>query len=274
MMEPDSPTEQEQEFISYLRRKRGPCPEHETLIAFQQQTLTPDQTEKIQAHVELCGTCQLAIEMLHRFNSNQPAESVDASEGQRRSRERFLAFLKSQRAPSAEKPWFWEKLRSVFLHPAFAYLLLLALAYPAYKGLFQKPQAVREVIKEEVPVEVLRPALDVTSLPAFNLQSAERAAGRTGTRIRLSPEQPFFALEFFVPVSGRPEFLYTLEVHDSQGRLVATERTVRPRDQLGSFLVVCRRELFSPGQYELRVREVDKATQAVRRKFTFSFTVE
>jgi hypothetical protein len=286
MNESESTFDHEQEFINYLRKKRGPCPDDDTLIAFYERTLSPDQAERIQAHVHLCGTCQVAMEMLERYDQCQAEElplPPDWPEIERRSRERFYAFLKSQKVSSPARVSFWERLRGVFLqlvrnvvwHPALAYLLVLALAYPAYRGLFRKPEVVTKVVPQKEIVEVEKPALGIEAVTDFvELKSPERAASAGPSIVRLRPDKPSFALSFSVPISERPEFVYDVEVRDSQGRVVAAEKAAQPRDELGNFLFVCRRELFSPGRYELQVKEVNKTTQAVTRTFSFLFTVK
>jgi hypothetical protein len=277
MNEPESLSEWEQDFINYVRTKRGPCPDDETLIAFREDALPSDQAQRIEAHVRLCGTCQVAIEMLKRFDAcvaGDLPEPPDWPEVEKRSRERFYAFLKQQRASRPERPSFWEKLRGVLWHPALAYLLLLGvLAHSAYRERFRQLDVVREVVPEKQIVEVEKPGLEIVSLRTFELRSPERAARGGPQVVRVNPGEPYFALSFFVPISERPEFVYDVEIRDRQGRLVAAEKAAQPQDELGNFLLVCRRELFSPGEYELRVQEVNKTTQAVTRTFSFSFTV-
>lgn len=279
MNEWEALSEQEQDFINYLRTKRGPCPDDETLITYHEGGLPADQAEEVEAHVHLCGTCQVAMRMLERFDecwAGELPEPPDWPEIQQRSRERFYAFLERQKRPQVSSPKrlsFWGKLRGVVLQPAFAYLLLAALVYPAYRGLVGRPQIIEKPVKEKEIVEVEKPAFDIAAPTTFELRSPERAPSQGPSIVRLRPDEPFFALSFFVPISERSEFVYDLEIRDGQGRVVAAEKAARPQDELGNFLLVCRRDLFSPGRYELRVREVIKTTQAVRRRFSFSFTV-
>jgi hypothetical protein len=264
----------EQDFINYLRTKRGPCPENETLVAFHELTLPADQSHEVQAHVRLCGTCQLAMQMLERFDESV-AEEVslppDWPEIEQRGRERFSAFLESRKPSLQKKPSFWDKLRGMVLRPAFAYLLLAALAYPAFRGLFGKPEVV--TVREKEFVEVAKPTLDIAAIPKLELKLAERAAFGGPPIVQLAPDDNLFAVSFFVPIRERPEFVYDLEFHDSQGQLVTAKKAVRAQDELGNFFLVCRRELFSPGKYELQVREVNTKTQKVMREFRFPFRV-
>jgi hypothetical protein len=276
MNEEKSLSEREEDFIDYVRRKRGPCPENDALIAYQEQTLSSDQAEPITAHVRFCGSCQLGLQMLERYErleTEELPEPPNWPDVEKRSRERFAAFLKQQPAPAPERPSFFDRLRSVFLHPAVAYVLLAALAYPAYRGLFGEPKVVREVIKEPQIVEVEKPTPDIAALRTFELRLPERAVSQGITTVRLAPDDRFFALAFFAPISERPELVYDVEIHDSQGRLVAEEKAARPQDQLGNFLLVCRRELFSSGAYELQVKEMNTTTQVLAREFKFLFTV-
>lgn len=162
------------------------------------------------------------------------------------------------------------KLRAMIAHPALAYLLVLVLLYPAYRGLFRKPEVVTVPVKEIVEVE--KPTPGATFL-TFKLEEPVRGAGQRLTTVRLAPDEKFFALSFFVPISSRPEFVYEVEVRDSQERVVMADKQARAQDSLGNFSLMCPRDLFSSGKYELRVKEVNKTTQAVRGEFKFSFVV-
>jgi hypothetical protein len=258
--------------------QRGQCPEQERLVAFQKGTLADELAGKVKAHVELCSLCQKELRVLEKFERWAEAveieEPADWPEIERRGRERFSAFLelraKKKREPEPA-PGIWKKVRAALAHPALAYLLLAALAYPAYRGLFRKPEVVTRVVPEKQIVE--KPALDVALLRIFKLKAAERAPGQGLSIVQLRPDESLFALSFFVPISEQPEVVYDVEIRDQQGRLVAMERSARPRDRLGNFLLVCRRDLFSPSEYELQVKEVNKTTQAVTRTFSFLFTV-
>jgi hypothetical protein len=286
MSERTSPADHEQEFINYVRRKRGPCPDSETLIAFQQKALPLDQAEGIQSHVQLCGSCQVAMEMLERFEQAQAGELPEPPDWpkiERRSRQRFRAFLENQKVSSPVRPSLWEQLTAmlswenlkiVFLHPALAYLLVVALAYPAYRGLFRQPEVVTVTVPEKQIVEVEKPGPDMANLTPVALKAPERAPpGEGPSVVRLKPDQPFVELAFQSPVSGSPRVVSDLEFYDSHGQVVSALKAVRPRDEYGNFILRCRRELFKPGRYELRVRVIDKSTQTVRAVDRFPFLV-
>ncbi|GEM_PF-5784889 len=274
-----TPSEIERDFIDYLRQKRGPCPDDETLIAFHEQKLPADHAKRIETHLTLCTTCQDAIRVLQRFDECQsetlpePPEWPDVSQ---RLRSRFHAFLEQQKParPESTSTSFWNRIKNIALHPALAYLLIAALLYPAYRGLFGKPQVVTKIVPQKEIVTVEKPPVDIATVPRVELKAGIRAAGASPPSIRLSPEVPFFILAFFVPVSERPEFVYRVEIYDRGGELIARQAEARPQDRLGNFLLLCRRDLFSPGEYELRVEEVNRTTQAVRRTFRFSFVME
>jgi hypothetical protein len=122
-------------------------------------------------------------------------------------------------------------------------------------------------------VEVAKPALDIAAVPRLELKLAERAAFGGPPIVQLAPDEKFFAVSFFVPIRERPEFVYDLAIHNSEGQLVAAKKAVRAQDEFGNFFLVCRRELFSPGEYELQVKEVNTKTQETKRGFRFPFTV-
>jgi hypothetical protein len=222
--------------------------------------------------------CLLNLHRLERFGqigeADEEALPPDWPEIERRGRERFYSYLESRtkkEQPQTPKKSFWAKVRAMIAHPALAYLLVLALLYPAYRGFFQKPEI--RVVREKETVEVPKPPLDMAALRTFELKAPERAGGQGPSVVRVSPDEPFFALTFFVPISERPELVYDVEIRDSQNHVVAEQKDARATDRLGNFLFVCRRELFLPGQYLLRVREVNRTMGAATIQAIFPFTV-
>jgi hypothetical protein len=271
-----------EDYVNHLRVRRGDCPSEETLCAFHEGTLTADLASSAQKHTGMCSQCQIRIELIKKFERHSHAEIGEISgwpEIEMRGQQRFYSFLGSRVKKEQEqktKTGLIDRLKAVLVHPAFAYLVTLVLLYPAYLGLFRNPETVKETVREKELVEVEKPepAISIATLHTIKLQLAERGAGSGRSAVRLSEDEPFFALAFFVPISERPEFIYDLEVRDEQGRVVAAEEAARPQDYLGNFLLVCSRELFPPGKYELRVKEINKRAQSTRREFRFSFVVE
>ncbi|MEW6208782.1 MAG: zf-HC2 domain-containing protein [Acidobacteriota bacterium] len=268
-------------YVDYLRARRGRCPAQDALIAYQSGTLEADDLTGVREHVELCADCKTILRLLESFDqhtSDQIEETGDWLEIEQRGRERFHAFLesKAEKKPAPElKPGYLSRIKSLMLRPAFAYILLLALLYPAYRGIFHKPDVVKETITETVTVEVEkpRPVIDVASLQTIKLQAVERAGGGRQSVVRLSDREAGFFLSFLVPVSERPQFVYNLEIRNAQGQVV-TEKKEAGHDLLGNFRIMCDRSFFPPGRYELRVKEINKTTQSMGREFTFSFSVD
>jgi hypothetical protein len=158
-------------------------------------------------------------------------------------------------------------------HPAFAYTLTLTFALIAAYGWFLKePVIIREPVRETEIVEVEKAVPAISSGRLFDLSEPIRSQG-TGSIIRLSPDETSFTLSFLVPIHSGAEMAYRAEIVDSSGRVVV-EVAAQPKDKLGYSLIVCNRELFPVGAYQLRVREVEKATQALKRRFEFFFSIE
>ena len=274
-----------QDYVNDLRARRGECPQEEPLVAFREGAITGESAVEIETHLAICGLCQMRLRWIEQCERLEGAD-IEApdnwAEIERRGRARFHAFLESQAKKEQKreaKAGILQRMKALLLRPAFAYLLVLALLYPAYQWVFQKPEVmvVKEPVKETEIVEVEKPvpSLSMATLPrSFRLRLAERSTGQSLRVVRLSQGDNFFALSFLAPISERPEFVYNLEIRDERGKVVASEQAARAQDPLGNFLVVCNRELFPPGEYELRVKEVNKKTQAVRREFTFSFNVQ
>ena len=287
-----------QDYVNDLRARRGECPQEEPLVAFQEGALTGDPAAEIEAHLAICGLCQMRlrwIEQCERLEGADIEEPGNWTEIERRGRARFHAFLESQAKKEQKreaKAGILQRMKALLLRPAFAYLLVLALLYPAYQWVFEKPEAlvVKEPVKETEIVEVEKPVPSPSRIaevekpapslgratlpPSFELRSTERGAGEGRAVVRLSPGDKSFVLTFLAPISELPEFVYNLEVRDSRGQVVTSKKEARAKDWLGNFSLEYNRKLFPPGEYELRVKEVNKKTQAVRREFTFSFTVQ
>lgn len=257
----------ERELIEGIRAKRGPCPDLDRLDAFHAQSLSAESMAEITAHVQLCGTCQVAIEMLDRADKCIDGElpsPPDWEEAHRRSKKRFNAFLNAQRASSLDRPSLWNKVKG--FHPVFAYTLVIALLYPAYLWVFgTAPEEPADTGVSGVG------APDMASLPRFELTAAERGAVEKAPAIKLDPGAPFLALAFFIPITADPGYRYDVEILDASGRRVAREESARPTDSLGNFLLVCRRHIFEAGRYTLRVTEIPATPRNNRRELFFHF---
>ena len=70
-----------------------------------------------------------------------------------------------------------------------------------------------------------------------------------------------------------PSSRYRGEIFDSGGNLVWKMDNLNPSGTYGVFTVLCHREYFEPGDYTLRVIEIDPASGAVGNQSDFEFIV-
>lgn len=216
------------EAFEKMRTDRGECPAPEQLVKFQQQALGAEEMAIVKRHIEGCGSCDSIVHGLTGFDEATLPDAVES-----------IGWL--------------PKARRLLFHPALAYLLVLALLYPAYRGLFHKPNIVEKTIPvlKPVPVEGVGTARD------FNLGdgSTQRTSSPLSEElIQLSKNDKFFILNFFIPV--RADHRYEMQITNEKGNVIAADEA-KSRDQLGNFSVVCTRQLFPAGSYILRIKELD-----------------
>ncbi len=233
------------EAFDQLKARRGECPSSDELLQYQQNSLTLEQLAQVKQHIDSCGFCDAIVTGLTQFD------------------------LAVTEKPKQSMPWM-VTVRHFFLQPAVAYLVALALLYPAYVGIFRNPVVVEKIIKVPAPIQGVGSAED------FDL--GEGTVQRSGTPspvpdqiIRISAEEKFFILDFFVPV--RPDRRYEMQITDDKGEQIAAGK-VTCRDRLGNFSLVCSRELFPAGTYLLTVKELDQSTQQVYDEYLFRFRVQ
>ncbi|MCI0604306.1 hypothetical protein L0156_15010 [bacterium] len=235
-----------QEAFNELKARRGDCPGSDELLQYQQKSLPEEQLVKTKQHIDSCGLCDSIVTRLAQFDSavtEKPKQSI---------------------------PWM-VTVRQFFLQPAVAYLVALALLYPAYVGIFRKPVIVEKITKAPAP-----PIQGVGSAQDFDLGEGTVQRGGSPSLapvqvIRISAEEKFFILNFFVPV--RPDRRYEMQIVDDKGEQI-TAGKVTSRDRLGNFSLVCTWELFPPDPYVLTIKELEQNSQQVHDEYFFRFTVQ
>lgn len=125
--------------------------------------------------------------------------------------------------------WGW--LRS----PAVAYLLLVALAYPAYRGLTMGAAGAPHVL--DAP---------------RTLDAGVRASGEA---IVSMDDDGGVVLTVFVPVDER--YRYRLEIRDREGDVRFVDDDVRSFDGVGTIALFLPRGFLDEGSYEVRVIELE-----------------
>jgi hypothetical protein len=284
----------EQEFEAWLkaagraiRRRKGACPETDTLTRFLAGGLSDEEAKKVKSHISACGVCDLVVEKMKGF------EEVAAHDAPPRARayaveRRILESLKRSkpeedagvpvgtenvidRLKYAADLLFWYLRR-----PAFAYLVALALVYPAYRGLRPRPQAPPpRPSAVEAPTT---PSPPLVMVPAVRLE-LERVRGGGGQNkvARLAPNDNAFELGF--PAPTRAGYSYLAEITHERGGAVVT-RMQLPPNQAGYFNLVFDRRPFDPGAYTLSVFETrsyapgSERQESVKLVVQYEFSVE
>lgn len=124
-----------------LRDRRGACPSPEELVAFFESRLPVEDASRVQAHIEACGLCDVALGRLKGGGADNPNRSALES--------------------------VWAFVRS----PIVAYCLAALLLYPAYRGAVPG----RNAISSPVPAEILPKSAPRFSLDAVRSDSNPRA---------------------------------------------------------------------------------------------------
>lgn len=145
----------------------------------------------------------------------------------------------------------WEWLRS----PAVAYLLLLGLAYPAYRGLSAEGSGAPRVLD-----------------PPVSVDTGTRAEGEALLGIG---DDGGAVLTVFVPVDQR--LRYRLEILDARGAVRFVDEDVRTFDGIGTLAIYVPQGFLASGGYEVRVTEVDASdatAETEARVFRYPFRLQ
>lgn len=217
---------------------RSDCPAPDDLVRYHHRELSPEEMLRIQQHVSVCGFCDCEVAGLAEFNS--VASSVlQPDESSRKGI--LIRFL---------------------LHPAFAFAIVLALLYPAYRGLFTAGPASQKIVDRAGSAM----DFDLGQGSATRSTSPDKEAV-----VVLSRAERFFILTFFVPV--RSAYRYEMEIRNEEGKVVDSE-IIRSRDPLGNFSVVAASSQFPDGRYSLTVKEIEPAAGTVKDQYHFQFRVD
>jgi hypothetical protein len=163
-------------------------------------------------------------------------------------------------------------LGALLPRPALAYLLVLALALPAYRGLF--PQS-RAPLPAAVPAAVVppRPVAGLGSARVLDLQAGPTRSRESGARIALGASDAFVVLSFLVPIRSGPGIEYEAVVRDASGHSLAVQKPLASTDSLGHFVLVCSSSVLQGGDYVLTVAAVARPAAAAAEEYRFPFQV-
>lgn len=275
------------------------CGDDALVMAYVAGTTAADQTAKVARHLEICASCEalardsehLAILYRGYLGSHLSAEVLmnlaTGSVEPQPAESRHLASCEECRiiyetlprvdAELAGHPLI-EKLRDyedqlrlgwrqfgvlrLLGKPAVAYLAMLLMLYPAYRGIFHAGALEERVQQLQTPVLLGAPeALD---------PGAERGSG--AARFHEDNASGRVVLTFLVPVS--PErYRYQVEVVNQQGDRLFFESDARSFDDVGTFALLLPPGAIEPGDYELRIEEIEREGGDVVNLFSFPFSL-
>jgi anti-sigma factor ChrR (cupin superfamily) len=230
-----------------IRESSHPSTEILTLLA-EGLAGTPEVVEA-RAHVDDCGECMEVVSVLQKVETD------------------LVRLERSKKAGESMKQWltgvqaFWERSASWLASPVPAYVLVLLMAYPAYLGLIGLGGLRQRLENLESPA-LLAPPIAVKSA---------RERGRQEPRLAIEQSGGHRVVTFFIPIADE-RYLYRVEL-TRRGNRVFYEDDARSFDGIGTFALYLPDGALAPGDYELRVEEVDKQSGKVVNVIEFAFNV-
>ena len=232
-----------QDNLRAVAKTKGECPNAERLAKFLSGELAEEDSEKITRHVAACGVCDSLLERMRWFDDPEAWREVD-----NRLTERFHSFLGRQR----------RSVFSVLRHAWLAYLIVLLLIYPAYRGLVPAPA------KNEASTA---PASRVPGLESAKILQLDATRSEGVSAIAPTERDKVFILSFFLPI--RTGLRYSAAIVDGFNKIIAAQPEISSYDGQGNFYLVCDRHVFTGGRYVLIVKE----SGGDSREFRFPFTL-
>jgi len=214
-----------------------------TIYSESKKELKNDEIKRIEDHLSICRQCQHEWEILNKVN-----ESLDESE-----KVPLLQVIIDKIMTFLTKP---------IVKPVYAYVLILALLYPAWLGLFKK-DAGQKRLDEPVNIRQLY----------ILEQSGQRALGEQVNEIVLADPSGIFAFSFVLPVKNQEDNVYQATISNDQNDIVWYNENLGFIDPYGTIIIVCPQKYFDEGNYFLMVTEKPRQTKEVNNKYMFNFKV-
>ena len=214
-----------------------------TIYSETKKELKKEVVQRIETHLSTCEQCQNELKKLNAVNQSlEPVEKATI----------FISFKQKINA----------LINGVILKPAFAYILLLLLLYPAWLGLFRR-DANQGVMSDPVNLNQL-----------FVLrQNDQRASGKQLNEIDLKSTSGFFALSFVIPVNNLNSSKYKAVIVNSHNKLTWKSNKLTFIDEYGTAVIICPLKYFSGGKYTLTVIENTKSPDKIKTSYTFTFKI-
>ncbi len=144
---------------------------------------------------------------------------------------------------------------------AAAMLAVILLAIPAWRGIFKVPELERQLHQ---------PSAGVQSL--FLQESRERARGpEEAPAITIGREAAWVLLQCAIVEQSIDQPRYRAEILDQSGAAIWRSEAALSAGDGGVLSILCRGSFFRPGQYRLKVYELNAALQPTGEAFEFPF---
>lgn len=214
-----------------------------TIYSESKRELNKEIIQRIEDHLSSCRQCSEELEILNRVN-----QSIGGSE---------------------VEPFFegmMQKIREFFtkplLKPAYAYILILALLYPAWLGLFKKDNNQGKIMEP----------INIGNFFVLH-QDNHRAAGEQLNTIVVENSSDFFAFSFVLPVKNQEDNVYQATISNAENKVVWHDESLKFIDSFGTVIMVCPQKYFTKGRYTLTVIEKQKQSNEVMNKYFFNFSL-
>jgi hypothetical protein len=214
-----------------------------TIFSESKKELKKEVIARIENHLSSCQQCSKELEILNKVN-----DSLNESE--------TVPIIRS----------IMQKIRELFtkpvLKPVYAYILLLALLYPAWLGLFTRDSS-QGKISEPVNIGNI-----------FVLeQNDQRAAGKQLNTIVLDKKSSLIVFSFVLPIKKEENNIYLTSISNSENKVIWKDNNLKFIDQSGTVILVCPQIYFIEGKYTLTVIEKQKQTNRILNKYLFNFSL-
>jgi hypothetical protein len=213
-----------------------------TIYSESKKELTKERIRTIEDHLSTCKQCAHELEILIAVNQS-------------------LVPLKNESVFIQIKQKLTVLATKTILRPAFAYVLVLLLLYPAWLGLFRKISGER--IIEPVNIENLY----------ILEQNDQRAPEKQVNQIILHNHSAFFTLSFVLPIKNQKDFEYEASINNTENKIIWQNKNLKFVDPYGTVILICPQKYFSKGTYFLHVIEKQKQANEVMNKYMFTFEV-
>ena len=214
-----------------------------TVYAENKKELSKPVIQQVKNHLAICPECQKELEILTEVNHSLETQVTGSP---------LSGITESISA-------FFSQL---FLKPAFAYVLVLLLLYPAWLGIFRK---------NERPVQVHEP---VNIKEHFVLKQADqRGSNDIQNTFELFDAKGLFTLSFHLPDFNNKDFTYKAKIVDEKNIVRWQTSDLQFIDIQGNALLLFNKSNFITGSFTLIIDQKNKETGQTVEEYTYVFKI-